>query len=218
MSHADRIRYEQLRALHAGLSLATERPRVVAVTAALSKEGKTTLTHALACVAALNGERAIVVNCDIRHPAADCDGQGLIECLREQATLAEAIRHPASGADFLPGGHGEPNALGLLTSGTMARVLQTLRHDYDLVLLDTPPAEAITDARVIAGLADATLFFVRWRATTHAVALHALQLLEEAHAHVVGAALTQVDVNVHVRSGYADAGVYHPRYGGYFRE
>ena len=209
---------EQLRALHAGLSLATERPRVVAVTAALSKEGKTTLTHALACVAALNGERAIVVNCDIRHPAADCDGLGLIECQREQATLAEAIRHPASGADFLPGGHGEPNALGLLTSGTMARVLQTLRHDYDLVLLDTPPAEAITDARVIAGLADATLFFVRWRATTHAVALHALQLLEEAHAHVVGAALTQVDVNVHVRSGYADAGVYHPRYGGYFRE
>ena len=49
-------------------------------------------------------------------------------------------------------------------------------------------------------------------------ALHALELLEEAHANVVGAALTQVDVNVHVRSGYADAEVYHPRYGGYFRE
>jgi Mrp family chromosome partitioning ATPase len=60
-----------------------------------------------------------------------------------------------SGADFLPSGGGEPNALGLLMSTTMVRVLQTLRHDYDLVLLDTPPAEAITDARVIAGLADA---------------------------------------------------------------
>ncbi len=209
---------EQLRALHAGLTLATERPRVVAVTAALAKEGKTTLTHALACLAALNGERVIVVNCDIRHPAADYDGQGLVECLREQATLAEAIRHPPSGADFLPCGRGEPNALGLLTSATMVRVLQTLRHDYDLVLLDTPPAEAITDARVIAGLADATLFFVRWRATSRAVALHALQLLEEAHANVVGAALTQVDVAVHLRSGYADAEAYHPRYGGYFRE
>ncbi len=44
------------------------------------------------------------------------------------------------------------------------------------------------------------------------------EMLEEAHANVVGAALTQVDVNVHVRSGYADAEVYHPRYGGYFRE
>ena len=209
---------EQLRALHAGLSLATERPRVVAVTAARAKEGKTTLTHALACVAARNGEHVIVVNCDIRHPAPDRDGKGLVECLREQATMAEAIRHPVSGADFLPSGGGEPNALGLLMSGTMARVLSTLRHDYDLVLLDTPPAEVITDARVIAGLADATLFFVRWRATSRAVALHALELLEEAHANVVGAALTQVDVNAHVRSGYADAEAYHPRYGGYFRE
>ena len=208
---------EQLRALHAGLSLATQRPRVVAVTAARAKEGKTTITHALACLAALNGERVIVVNCDIRHPAPDPDGKGLVECLREQATLAEAIRHPPSGADFLPSGGGEPNALGLLMSGTMARMLQTLRHNYDLVLLDTPPAEVITDARVIAGLADATVFFVRWRATPRAVALHALELLEEAHANVVGAALTQVDVAVHVRSGYADAEAYHPRYG-YFRE
>jgi capsular exopolysaccharide synthesis family protein len=191
----------------------------VAVTAAQAKEGKTTLAHALACVAALNGERVIVVNCDIRHPAQDRDGKGLVECLREQATLAEVIRHhPVSGADFLPSGGGEPNALGLLMSTTMARVLQTLRQDYDLVLLDTPPAEAITDARVIASLADATLLFVRWRATSRATALHALELLEEAHATVVGAALTQVDVNVHVRSGYPDADVYHPRYGGYFRE
>ena len=209
---------EQLRALHAGLSLAPERPRVVAVTAAQAKEGKTTLAHALACVAALNGERVIVVNCDVRHPAHR-DGKGLVECLREQATLAEVIRHhPVSGADFLPSGGGEPNALGLLMSTTMTRVLQTLRQNYDLVLLDTPPAEAITDARVIAGLADATLFFVRWRATSRATALRALELLEEAHATVVGAALTQVDVNVHVRSGYPDADVYHRRYGGHFRE
>ena len=43
-------------------------------------------------------------------------------------------------------------------------------------------------------------------------------LLEEAHARVVGAALTQVDARVHGRSGYADAEVYHPRYSGYFRE
>ena len=49
-------------------------------------------------------------------------------------------------------------------SATMARLLQTLRQDYDLVLLDTPPAQAITDARIVAGLADATLLCVRWRA------------------------------------------------------
>ena len=213
---------EQFRALRAGLSLWPDRPRIIAVTAARPKEGKTTVTQALGRLAAMNGERVIVLDCDLRHPsrpAMRSRALGLVDYLRERATLADVIRKDTVDRHGLhPGGKSEPNALGLLMSATMARLLQTLRDDYDLVLLDTPPAEAITDARIVAGLADATLLCVRWRATSRHVALHALELLEEAHANVVGAALTQVDVNVHVRSGYADAEVYHPRYGGYFRE
>jgi succinoglycan biosynthesis transport protein ExoP len=50
-----------------------------------------------------------------------------------------------------------------------------------------------------------------------AVAENALALLGEAGANVIGLALTQVDARAHLRSGAADAEVYHPRYGGYFR-
>jgi Mrp family chromosome partitioning ATPase len=99
----------------------------------------------------------------------------------------------------------------------MALLLQRLRAQFDLVLLDAPPAQAMTDTRVIAGIADATLLCVRWRSTRLDVAANALALLVEAGANVVGAALTRVDANVHLRSGAADAEVYHPRYGGYFR-
>ena len=56
------------------------------------------------------------------------------------------------------------------------------------------------------------------RNTPRGVVQHARELLEEAHANVVGAILTLVEARVHLRSGYADAEVYHPRYGGYFRE
>ena len=129
-----------------------------------------------------------------------------------------ACKDEVTGMDYIPAGQPEPNALGLLMSATMARLLQTLRQDYDLVLLDAPPAQAVTDARIVAGLADATLLCVRWRSTPHSNVLNTLEMLEEAHANVVGAVLTHVDVKVHVRSGYADAEVYHPRYGGYFRE
>ena len=212
---------EQLRALRAGLSLWPDRPHIIAVTAAHPQEGKTTVTKALGRLAAMNGERVIMVDCDIRHPSPTANPHlpGLVDYLQEQITLPQAIqKDPSTGMDWIPSGKGEANALGLLMSATMARLLQSLRDDYDLVLLDTPPAEAITDARIVAGLADATLFCVRWRATSRHVALHALELLEEAHAIVVGAALTQVDINAHLRSGYADAEVYHPRYGGYFRE
>lgn len=210
---------EQLRALRAGLLLSPDRPRIVAITAARPKEGKTTITQALGRLAAMNGERVIVIDCDFRNPPPDDAARGLVDYLQERAPLSEVIhREGASGMDHISGGKAEANALGLLMSTGMARLLQTLRQEYDLVLLDTPPAEAIADARIVASLADATLFCVLWRGTARHVALHALELLEEAHANVVGVVLTQVDVNVHVRSGYADAEVYHPRYGHYFRE
>jgi succinoglycan biosynthesis transport protein ExoP len=215
---------EQLRSLRAGLSLRDDRPRIIAITAALPAEGKTTVTLALGRLAAMNGERVIVVDCDIRQSAfalltKSNPGPGLVDCLQERVALADVIRKDdTTGMDYIAAGMGEANALGLLMSPTMARLLQTLRQDYDLVLLDAPPAQAVTDARIVAGLADATLLCVRWHHTPRDVVLHALELLEEAHANVVGAALTLVDVSIHVRSGYADAEVYLPRHGGYFRE
>ncbi|HET7883182.1 MAG TPA: AAA family ATPase [Acetobacteraceae bacterium] len=209
---------EQLRTLRAAL-LWPGQPRIVAITAASAQEGKTTVTRTLARLAAMNGERVIVVDCDLRHTASSKRTPSLLDFLRNKAQLADIIRKdPTTGTDSIPGGKWEANALGLLMSAAMAQLLQTLRQDYDLVLLDTPPAEPITDARIVAGLAEATVLCVRWRSTSSRVAQRTLERLEEAHANVVGVALTRVDVGVHVRSGYADAEAYHPRYGGYFRE
>jgi succinoglycan biosynthesis transport protein ExoP len=77
--------------------------------------------------------------------------------------------------------------------------------------------EAMTEARVAATLADATLVCVRWRSTQAKTVMHALELLHDVHANIIGTVLTRVDPRVHVRSGYADAGVYHRRYKSYFR-
>ena len=215
---------EQLRALRTGLWLWPNRPRIVSVTAARPAEGKTTVALSLGRLAAMNGERVVVLDCDIRKPAHERlmhaeTGPGIGDCLQGTAALADVIRKDRlTSMDYIPAGGAKADALGLLMSAAMARLLQTLRQDYDLVLLDAPPAQAATDARIIAAAADATLLCVRWRSTPRDVVLHALDLLEEAHANVVGAALTQVDVRSHVRSGYADAGVYHPRHGGRYRE
>jgi capsular exopolysaccharide synthesis family protein len=215
---------EQLRALRAGLWLRPSRPRIVAITAARPAEGKTAIALALGRQTAMNGERVIVLDCDLRQPTIgrlmhDGEQSGLFDWLAERATLADIIRKDeVTGMEYIVAGKPDANALGLLMSATMARLLQTLRQDYDFVLLDAPPAQAVTDARIVAGLADATLLCVRWRSTPRSTALNTLEMLEEAHANVVGAVLTHVDVNVHVRSGFADAEVYHPRYGGYFRE
>ncbi len=215
---------EQLRALRAGLWLWPDRPRTIAITAARQAEGKTTVALALGRLAAMNGERVVVIDCDIRKPSFDrlLLGEaraGLVDCLQDRASLANVIcQDPLSNMAWIPAGKADGDALGLLMSAAMVRLLQSLREAYDLVLLDAPPAQAVTDARIVAACADATLLCVQWRSTPQATVQHAIELLDQAHANVVGAALTQVDMRVHVRSGYADAEVYHPRSGRHFRE
>ena len=215
---------EQLRGLRAGLWLGMTRPKLVAITAARPDEGKTTLTLALARSAAMHGERVIALDCDVRKPGfgrllgAEA-APGLSEHLLGHASLEQVIQHdPLSGMQFIGSGAAEIGARGLLGSPAMAALLTRLAEDYDLVLLDAPPAAAMTDARVLAALADTTLLLVRWHHTPRGVVRHAIGLLEEAQAKIGGVVLTRVDAKAHVRSGFADAEIYHPRYGGYFRE
>ncbi|HLB97252.1 MAG TPA: hypothetical protein VJK90_06290 [Acetobacteraceae bacterium] len=214
---------EQLRALRTGLWGGGARPRVVAVTAASPAEGKTSVTLSLGRMAALAGERVCALDCDVRQPAfgrlLESDSQlGLTDLLAGHATQEDVLRQdPLSGMYYIAAGSAEANAFSLFMSEAMALLLQRLSKQFDLVLLDAPPAQAMTDTRIIARIADATLLCLRWRATPLGVAENALALLNEAGANVVGIALTRVDARVHLRSGSADAEVYHPRYGGYFK-
>jgi capsular exopolysaccharide synthesis family protein len=215
---------ESMRTLRAALWLGAEPPRVVVITAARPGEGKTTTSVALARSAAMNGERVLLIDCDVRQPSIGrvfrAEGApGVTDLLLGQAVLERIIRRDhLTSLDYIPAGAAEIHSLGLFMSEAMAGLLDRVRRDYDLIVLDAPPALAMADARVVARLADATLLCVKWRDTPRSVVRNSLGLLEDAHARVVGACLTQVDAKVHGRSGYADAEVYHPRYGGYFRE
>jgi capsular exopolysaccharide synthesis family protein len=215
---------ESMRTLRAALWLGTDPPKVVVITAARPGEGKTTTAVALARSAAMNGERVLLVDCDIRQPSVGRvfraeTAAGVTDLLLGQAEYEQIVRRDhLTGLDYIPAGAAEIHSLGLFMSEAMANLLERVRRDYDLVILDAPPALAMADARVVARLADATLLCVKWRDTPRSVVRNSLALLEDAKARIVGAALTQVDAKAHRRSGYADSEVYHPRYSGYFRE
>jgi len=215
---------EQLRGLRAGLWIGLKRPKVIAITAARPDEGKTTVALALARSAAMNGERVIALDCDVRQPGfgrllgADA-GLGLTDHLLGHATLEQVVQKDTlSGMRFIAAGSAEAGSRTLFGSAAMKDLLAKLAEQYDLVLLDAPPAAAMTDARIIAAQADTTLLLVRWHHTPRGIVRHAIRLLQEAEARIAAVALTRVDAKAHVRSGFADAEVYHPRYGGYFRE
>jgi succinoglycan biosynthesis transport protein ExoP len=166
----------------------------------------------------------LVLDCDVRQPSFGRlmraeHSRGIVDFLLGQANLEEIIRRDRLTAmDYIPAGTSKANSLGLFMSDAMTECLDRLRRDYDLVLLDAPPVFAMTDARIISRIADATLLCVRWRETPRSVVSRSLDLLDEADARVIGVSLTRVDPRAHVRSGHSDAEVYHPRYGGYYRE
>jgi capsular exopolysaccharide synthesis family protein len=214
---------EQIRALRAGLSLDIDHPQIVTVTAARPAEGKSLLTLALGRSAQLGGERVLVIECDLRQGAfqnrlGGTPYPGLTDVLRGQLEWREALQDdPITGMKFLAGGKPGDDVLSLFLSDEIRHILAEARDDFDLILLDAPPVEAMPEARVAATLADATLLCVRWRSTQTKTLMHALEMLQDAHAKIIGTVLTRVDPRVHLRSGYADAGVYHRRYKAYFR-
>jgi capsular exopolysaccharide synthesis family protein len=215
---------EQLRALRTGLRITPDQgARIIAVTAARPGEGKTTLTIALARALAAAGLRTLAVDGDIRQPSFDPvfhtgGALGLTDHLAGLATLSEIIHHDRlSPLCVIPAGTQAQHALSLFLSPALPDCLDALRRKYDVIFLDAPPAFALAEGRVLARLADSALLCIRWGRTPRRVVQAALTLLSEDGVNIAGAALTRVGVKAHGRSGFADAEIYQPRYGGYFR-
>jgi capsular exopolysaccharide synthesis family protein len=214
---------EQLRALRTGLGLTAGSCRIVAITAARPGEGKTTLSIALARALASAGLRVLAIDGDIRQPSFDplfcaAGAPGLTDFLAGLAAREDIIIEDGlTGARIMPAGTQAKAALSLFLSPALPAFLESLREDFDVILIDAPPAFALAEGRVLARLADCALLCIRWSDTPRRVVRAAILLLEEAGVTIAGTALTRVNTAAHQKSGYADAEIYHPRYGGYFR-
>jgi succinoglycan biosynthesis transport protein ExoP len=215
---------EQLRALRTGLGLTGGACKIIAITAARPGEGKTTLSIAFARSLAAAGLRVLAIDGDIRQPSFDPlfgtgGAPGLTDHLAGLSKLETIIIHDTlTGASIIPAGTQAKAALSLFLSPALPNFLERLREDYDIILIDAPPAFALAEGRVLARLADCALLCIRWNQTPRRILRAAITLLDEAGVTIAGTALTRVNPIAHQKSGYADAEMYHPRYGGYFRQ
>ncbi len=198
--------------------------KVIAITSALPKEGKTTMAYCMARSLAQAGFRTVVVDCDTRvrslsRLAQVNPEQGLVSVLLGGATLKTALRtDEESGADVLAIGASEQTPKDLLGLGAMDALITELRAAYEFVVLDCPPALAVSDALSVAAKADGVLFLVRWGATSSRAADYALAALRTAGANILGVALTQVDMRAQSRYGYGDSNFFYKQYSQYYVE
>jgi polysaccharide biosynthesis transport protein len=215
---------EAIRNLYISLVLSggEQPPKTILVASALPKEGKTSIALSLMRMLASSGHSVVLVDCDLRRPTAHKifgvhSQPGLVEVLFGLTPLEGVLAtDPRSGARFVPAGNPVPNPADLLGSPQMKRFLAWLAEDHDLVILDSPPALAVSDARVLARMVDRTLFLVRWVDTPRERAIAGWRQLVEAGGKLAGVALTLVDVERHAQYGYSDSGAYHGRVKKYY--
>jgi len=152
---------ESYRSLRTALTLSTTvRLRSLALTSAHSGEGKTATVANLALVMAQLGRRVLLVDADLRKPRLHrvfglTNRAGLVHALTGGGDLAEvALETSQEGLLVVPSGVIPPNPSELLASERMRQILQEGQRGFDVVLIDTPPLLAVTDASVVGAMVD----------------------------------------------------------------
>ncbi|WP_379970865.1 CpsD/CapB family tyrosine-protein kinase [Ectobacillus sp. sgz5001026] len=169
--------------------------RSVIITSSGPSEGKTTTTANLAVVFAQQGKKVLLMDADMRKPALhsmfDIENRlGITAVLSKQATLKECVyATKIENLDFMPCGAIPPNPAELLSSKKMEELLQEAYAIYDLVIIDTPPVLAVTDAQVLANIVDGIVMVVRSGQTEREAAIRAKGLLQSAKGKLLGVVL-----------------------------
>lgn len=192
---------EAVRTLRTGVLMsALDSPhRTILVTSSLPEEGKTSVATNLA-LALAQLKRTCLVDADMRRPQiagileVDPDAPGLSQ-LVAGTEPQEACIHPFrdSGLHFIPSGPIPSNPLELLSSGRFGEVLRKLEESFDVLVLDSPPVQLVSDAVVLAEIANSLVFVVRADTTPHQVARGAMDILKKGKAQLLGVVLNQLD-------------------------
>jgi capsular exopolysaccharide synthesis family protein len=194
--------------------------RVVVVTSALPGEGKTTNAVNLALSLTRRGLRVLLIDADLRrgevHTALEAPREpGLTEVLRGSIPLARVCRsieiegHPMH---YLTTGAAVSSPTALLDSDAMRGLLDHFRSEYDIIVVDSPPTNIVTDAAVLGAMADGVILVARVGVTEAGALATAISQLRHVRASVIGVVLNDIDFK---RDAAYDASYRYYNYGQY---
>ncbi len=156
-------------------------------------DGKSTSASNLAIAFAQAGERTLLIDCDLREPVQhmvfEIDASaGISSIMAGECTINEAVRASRIHNLFvLPCGPVPQHPAELLASAKFALLMQTLCDSFDRIIIDSPPLTCVTDARILAAAADATLLVLRLNLSIRKLGVEAMDLLDKVNANVIGA-------------------------------
>jgi polysaccharide biosynthesis transport protein len=189
------------------------RPRVILITSAGHGEGKSSTVSNLGIALAEINQRVLLIDADLRKPRLHDifnlpNTWGLSDLLREKSSLLDcpiealARKSEVDGLYVLPSGPGTVSITNLLYSTRMADLVERVRNDFDITIIDTPPMSYLSDARVLGQLADAAILVIRAGRTTRAEARTAKQRLVDDGIKVLGTILNGWEPKAKAKYGY----------------
>lgn len=170
IEHPTDLSVEALRSLHTSLHFAipTAKNNIIMISGPSPKVGKSFISANLASLIALSGKRTLLIDADMRkghlhYYFANNNNVGLSDLLSGQSQLDNSLQKQAlDNLDFISRGNTPPNPSELLLSEQFKKLLENAQHDYDIIIVDTPPILAVSDALAVGQLAGSSFITIRY--------------------------------------------------------
>lgn len=200
-------------------SSAGKNRKTIMVTSSGPKEGKSTSISNLAITFAQMGNKTLLIDGDLRRPMLHklfaLDKQpGLTNVLVGRQDFHEAVKQleGVPHLDVMTCGVIPPNPAELLGSERMKELLETLKDDYDVLLIDAPPIIAVTDPSILASMVDGVILVVRSAKAKRDAVQHAVEQLKRVEAPLLGVLLNGIQAS-NAYGSYYYYNYYHYYYG-----
>jgi capsular exopolysaccharide synthesis family protein len=214
--------------------------QTILVTSSAASDGKSTTAANLAIAMAQAHRRTLLIDADLRRPSQHTlfglpPDKGLATVLKGEGDFRggepdgdvldgwisgfRSSHHPnlyVLPAGALTGGDPSGNPSELLGSKRMREALDLLRQHFDVIIIDTPPVLAATDAVLLSTQADATVVVVRAGSTKEGDLEHGLEMLRDVGARVPGVLLNGFDITQ--AYGYRYSYGHYSKYGPYTKQ
>lgn len=180
----------------------------VLFTSEMPGAGKSTTAANVAAAFAQAGKRTVLVDADLRRPTSHytfglSNQSGLTTGIVNQLPLEEIIKHTSvENLDLVTSGPVPPNPSELLSSVKMAQLLKELKSYYDMIIVDSPPVLAVTDAQILSKHTDGTVIVTDVKNNNVHRLKEAKQLLEKTDAKILGVVLNNVNMKKESKNNY----------------
>lgn len=202
---------ESFKSLRTNLSFMTAANQIkkIALASAVPGEGKSSVAINLAITLAENGEKVLLMDCDLRKPSIHkyighhkMNKQGVSNVLSGTVEPIDVIyRNKTHQFDLMFSGPIPPNPAELLGGRYMDQLFDSLKDHYDYIICDTPAVSAVTDAAVISLKCDGILMIIKQNYATFEEVKIAKTNLETVNAKILGTVLNQYDLQSEAKDG-----------------